>query len=133
MVDPAASRSPTDEEFSTIAERTADVFYKHLADHYSANDTNPVIELIGLDLVLNNTEYGAGKPDAKFNIYMDFTVSTLYTGVSEPESPEEQIDVLEGAIDADYILNIVRTLTGTPFETVNELFFGPLEDLSNSE
>lgn len=127
MVAPGATRSPTDDEYNTLTNRTAAYFTTFLNDTYAANDT---VAFESLDLALNNTRFQLGIPEPRFNIYMDFVMSTQFSPTSTPDTPAQIFNLLIPSITPNFILNEVRMVLDSPFTTVNEARFAaavPLE------
>ena len=126
FVAPDATRSPTTEEFSEMLLRITAYFDAYLTEYFR---TNQGISFDRIETINNFNLYGiseAGQPEERYNIYMNFdysdfifTPDTLFTPTAE-----EIFTILLTSITPDFILNVVRTYTFTPFESTNEVFCG---------
>jgi hypothetical protein len=125
FVAPGATREPTQEEYDEMLRRITAYF----VDIFMAmNDADT--EFVSIDSSIDFTLYGAaaGIPRPEFNIYMNFDFSNfIYTETSVVPTVAETFDILRSSITVDFILEIVRTYTGTPFESTNEVFFAASE------
>ena len=127
FVAPDATREPTQDEYDEMLRRITE-YYKEIFTGIFATDPDTVF----LDIISSNdfTLFGdaAGIPEARFNIYMNFDFSDIiYTEESVVPTNQEIFTIMEEAITQDFILEVVRTYTGTPFESTNEVFFAASE------
>lgn len=126
-----------------MVQRTADYLSQVLRDFYSSVDET---EFLGAEAVLDGTLFGAeaGIPEERckhdfssifnsrlsssVNIYMDYSFSefTFTAGSVVPQSMEV-FDLMSDAISPTYIEEVVRTFTGTPFDSTTEVFFSASE------
>ena len=128
FVAPDAIRSPTTEEFSEMLVRITAYFDAYLSEYFAANQTTSVF-FDSIETVNDFNLYGvpeAGQPEERFNIYMNFNHSDfIFTpGALELPTAEEIFAILLTSISADFILDVVRTYTSTPFESTNEVYCG---------
>jgi hypothetical protein len=125
FVAPGATREPTQEEYDEMLVRINDWFEQQFEELYA---NNPDVEFLGAESSNDFTLYGlnTGIPPrpAEFNIYMnfDFTEYT-YSETSTVPTTQEVFEVMRQSITRDFILEVVRTFTGTPFESTIEVFF----------
>lgn len=127
FVNANADRAPTEAEYIEMMSRTNKWFSDAFANFY-AND--PDTDFIRSESGVDETLYGAdaGIPEERFNIYIGFNFTDLvYSIDSELPETEETFDLLEAQISREYILEVVRTYVGTPFERVNEVWFAAVE------
>lgn len=108
--------------------RRITAYYKETFTGIYATDTDTEF----LDVMSSNdfTLYGAdaGIPEARFNIYMNFDFSDFtYTEESVVPTNTEIFQIMKDAITQQFIIDVVRTYTGTPFESTNEVFFAASE------
>jgi hypothetical protein len=125
FVAPDATREPTQEEYDEMLVRISAYFVETFM---ALNDADT--EFISVDSSNDFTLYGdaAGIPRPEFNIYMNFDFSNIiYTETSVVPTVAETFDIMRSSITQDFILNVVRTYTGTPFESTNEVFFAASE------
>jgi hypothetical protein len=127
FVAPDATREPTQDEYDEMLRRITAYFKDTFTGIYA---TDPNTEF--LDVVSSNdfSLYGAaaGIPEARFNIYMNFDFSDFtYTEGSVVPTNAEIFQIMKDAITQDFIIQVVRTYTGTPFESTNEVFFAASE------
>jgi hypothetical protein len=122
-VAPMATREPTPAEYDEMVNRT-NTYFQGYFDTYFANMPN--VMFMGVESTSDFTLYGAaaGIPEARFNIYINFSFSVLtYSESSMPPTSAETFKIMKDSITPDYILNVVRTFTGSPFESTNEAYF----------
>jgi hypothetical protein len=127
FVAPDATREPTQDEYAEMLRRIT-AYFKDTFTGIYANDPNTTF----LDVVSSNdfTLYGAaaGIPEARFNIYMNFDLSDFtYTLDSVVPTNAEIFQIMKDSITQQFIIDVVRTYTGTPFESTNEVFFAASE------
>lgn len=53
-------------------------------------------------------------------------ITIVYEDGSNPPNAAETVDLLKASISVDYILNIPRMMTGTPFASTNEAYLSTL-------
>lgn len=106
--------------------RRITAYYKEAFTEFYAND--PDTEF--LDVVLSNdfNLYGtaAGIPEARSNIYMNFDFSDFrFTEGSVVPTTAEIFAIMFDATvtNVDFVFQVPRSYTGTPFESTNEVFF----------
>lgn len=93
-------------------------------EEFYADD--PDVEFLGTESEIDLTLFGseAGIPQERYNIYMDFSFTEfIWSEDSIPPLNSELFDIMRTSISTDFILQQVRTFTGSPFETTNEAFF----------
>jgi hypothetical protein len=124
---PAATKSPSHDEFEQMRSRTERYYQTFLAQQL--NNSAAAIQLVSLTSVLNTTAFGvqAGIPSDNFNIYMQYQYTEFTfgnaTSDSEPRPNTDTLyELLKSGITVDYILEIVRSMTDTPFESCIEVF-----------
>jgi hypothetical protein len=127
FVAPDATREPTPDEYDEMSRRITAYFNDTFTGIYA---TDPNTEF--LDVVSSNdfSLYGtaAGIPEARFNIYMNFDFSDFtFTEASVVPTSAEIFQIMRDAITPDFIIDVVRTYTGTPFDSTNEVFFSASE------
>lgn len=87
----------------------------------TAFSSNPLVKFVGVEFTLDFTMHAAGIPEARFNIYMEYSGAVVSF---EPAKSNPDKDViflrLKKGITPDYLLDTVRALKGTPFGQVNE-------------
>jgi hypothetical protein len=91
--------------------------------------TDPSLDFIRIEMNLNSTQYNAGIPDDRFNIYMEFSTATAFfmpTGAGSLISSDDLLNLLLDGITTDFIVDPVRMQTGTPFAEVTEAFLQTL-------
>ena len=106
-----------------MLQRTSDYFETVFADFYA---NNPDVDFLGIESAIDFTLYAgeAGRPEERFNIYINFSFSDLtFTEDSIPPTTAEALDILYSAISPTYILEVVRTFEGTPWVSTSEVFF----------
>jgi hypothetical protein len=124
FVAPTATREPTEEEYNEMNRRITAYFSDAVLSLY-ADDSN--IEFVSIDSSNDFTLYGAaaGIPSPRYNIYMNFNYTDVTyrttTGLMVVPTVAEQFFDLKNSITVDFILDVVRTYTGTPFESTNEV------------
>jgi hypothetical protein len=123
FVAPAATREPTEDEYNEMLRRITEYF----VDIFTAmNDADT--EFVSIDSSIDFRLYGDGAVIPRFNIYMNFDFSNfIYTETSVVPTVAEIFDILRYSINQEFILDIVRTYTGTPFESTNEVKFAASE------
>lgn len=122
-----ADRAPTEAEYMEMMTRTNKWFSDAFTEFYA---TDSDTDFIRAESAIDKALYGAdaGIPEQRFNIYIGFNFTDLvYTIDSVLPETKETFDLLEAQISRDYILDIVRTYVGTPFERVNEVWFAAVE------
>jgi hypothetical protein len=129
---PAATTSPSHDEFEQMRSRTERYYQTFLAQQL--NNSAAAIQLVGLTSVLSTTAFGvqAGIPSDNFNIYMQYQYTEFIFGNATSDSePRPNVDtlyeLLKSGITVDYILEIVRSMTDTPFESCIEVFLSTAE------
>ena len=126
FVAPDATRSPTTEEFSEMLLRITAYFDAYLTEYLATNQT---LSFDRIESSNNFNLYGtpeAGQPEERYNIYMNFNYSDfIFTpNTLDPPTSDEIFTILLTSITPDFILDVVRTYTFTPFESTNEVFCG---------
>jgi hypothetical protein len=125
FVAPGATREPTQAEYDEMLVRINDWFEQQFEELY-ANRTD--VQFLGAESSNDFALYGLNNDipprPAEFNIYMNFDF-TEYTYSEDSVIPttQEVFEVMRLSITTDFILEVVRTFTGTPFESTNEVFF----------
>lgn len=120
---PDATSEPTQDEYDEMFQRITTYFKDFLTGYYATDSDAEFLDLVSS---LDSTLYGdeAGIQDPRFNIYMDFDFSNFsFTDESVVPTSAEMFQIMSEAITADFILEVVRTLTGSAFESTNEVFF----------
>jgi hypothetical protein len=124
FVAPNATRGPTTTEYDEMTQRITNWFEIHFIDIY-ANVSN--VEFLGMETTNDFTLYGRNNEipprPADFNIYMHFD-NADFTFTKESAAPDssEVIATMIASIDEKFVREIVRTDTGTPFVSTNEVF-----------
>lgn len=119
---PSATRQPSPEEYQALLAATGEYSTAYLQMLYQ--DTGVEFEV---SFSIADTRYNAGIPWEQFNIYVAFLADCWFWDKDEGKLPSSEylLGVLAQSFSADYIPEYVRTLVGTPFESTNELVFGP--------
>lgn len=122
---PGATREPTQAEYDEMLVRINDWFEAQLRAKY-ANRTD--VEFLGTESSNDFTLYGINNnippSPERFNIYMNFDFSKFsFSETSTVPTNEEVYEIMLASITPDFILQVVRSLTGSPFELTNEVFF----------
>ena len=127
-----ANRGPTREEYDEMIARIRNWFETAIKTEYS--DQN--IKLLDMKLVNDFEVYGLNKSipprPEDFNIYINFDYADYLfkdkrADGSELPSPADLFKVIRRSITTDFILDAVRTYSGTPFESTNEVFLAALK------
>jgi hypothetical protein len=126
FVAPDATRSPTTEEFSEMLLRITAYFDAYLTEYLATNQT------LMFDRIETSNDFNlygipeAGQPEERYNIYMNFNYSDfIFTpDTLDPPTSDEIFSILLTSITPDFILDVVRTFTFSPFESTNEVFCG---------
>jgi hypothetical protein len=132
FVAPRAARAPIREEYDEMVERISNWFEEAISNEY--NDSN--VKLLKLNLRSDFRLFGLNKnipprPE-DFNIYINFDYADYLfednnnSNRSLP-SPDDLFKVVRRSITTDFILNVVRSYTGTPFESTNEVYLAALK------
>jgi hypothetical protein len=132
-----ADREPTDEEYEAVVNSTNAWFESYLSQTFADNpDEFPNVELLYTFTEPDFTEFGdsANVPadlcDGRCNILVVFKLTDFsYTVDSLPPDPSVTFELMREAISPEYILEAVRPLEGTPFESTTEVFFGYSVDI----
>jgi hypothetical protein len=124
-VSPGATVAPTEEEYQQMVVITSEYFTQLFEEAYA---DDPAVDFISVTVGLKFTAFDdpALPPEigVRYNIYMDYSFSDwVFTEASTPPTSAQIFTIMKDAINPDYILTWVRTLTGTPFEVVNEVAF----------
>jgi hypothetical protein len=119
---PKATREPTLAEYEEMNNRTAAYFETVIRDYY-ANSTNVTVS--GVTSEINGTLYGAaaGIPRHPFNIYINFSFAFTYTQDSIPPDAAQTFAIMKQADLVKYIFQVVRTFTGSPFQSTKQIHF----------
>jgi hypothetical protein len=137
FVAPKAIRAPTREEYDEMIERIHNWFETAVSNEYNNNSTSsdPNFKFLELDLFNDFQMYGLNKsipprPES-FNIYINFDYANYLfednnNGQDLP-SPADLFKVIRRSITTNFILYVVRTYKGTPFESTNEVFLAALK------
>ena len=131
FVAPKATRAPTREEYDEMIDRISNWFDAAASKEY--NDQN--IKFLKLDLINDFQLYGLNKDipprPENFNIYINFDYADYIfednNSGREIPSPADLFKVIRRSITTDFILNVVRQYTDTPFESTNEVFLAALK------
>jgi hypothetical protein len=118
---PDAQTAPSALEFEEMRKRT-EIYYSAFLASMFANYT---FKFEGLQTQLNATAFGkeASRPTDNFNIYTQYQYADIMVDVeSQPLSAEETFEILKSGITVEYILQVVRTMAHTPFESTTEVF-----------
>ena len=120
---PLAKREPTREEYDEMIERLRNWFESVVSDAYEGEG----FTLLSLELFKDFEIYGLNKnippqPD-DYNIYISFDYADYLFEETDNElpSPADLFKIIKRSITADFILDVVRTYKGTPFESTNEV------------
>ena len=125
FVAPGATREPTQEEYDEMLIRINDWFEMQFMALY-ANRTD--VQFLGAETSNDFTLFGLNtgippRPE-NFNIYMNFDFSEYtYSESSTVPTTQEVFEIMRLSITQAFILQVVRTFTGTPFESTVEVFF----------
>lgn len=132
FVAPKATRGPTREEYDEMIERIRIWFKTAITNEYS----DPNMKLMDTELVNDFEVYGLNKDipprPEDFNIYINFDYADYIfndsnTDGRELPSPADLFKVIRRTITSDFILDAVRSYSGTPFESTNEVFLAALK------
>jgi hypothetical protein len=129
FVAPDATREPTQAEYDEMLRRINEWFQMTFMEQYA---NNPETQFIGSvasnDFTLFGVNNNIPPRPADFNIYMNFDFSEFtYTENSVVPTTSEAFEIMRASITRDFILEVVRTYTGTPFESTDEVFFAASE------
>ena len=117
-----ASTGPTEAEYEQLRAETVKYYNGFFAEQFSSN---PGIDFVSLEFNLDFTLEGAaaGIPETRFNIYMEYS-EAVFQFTPSPSNPNEAFlfESMRNGVTTTYILDTVRTLTGTPFAEVTEAF-----------
>jgi hypothetical protein len=110
------------EEYQQIRDITV-AYYNDYIMRILAMD-RPLTEFIEWNTTLSDTMFNAGIPHQRFNIYMEYSLTTAtYTAASQNvPTPIDFLTILKDGFLVEYLLN-VTALIGTPFEFVVEGLF----------
>jgi hypothetical protein len=125
FVAPGATREPTQAEYDEMLSRINDWFERQFMEQYA---NNPDVQFLGTETSNDFTLYGLNNNipprPAEFNIYMNFDFSEYtYSETSVVPTTQEVFEIMRQSITRDFILEVVRTFTGSPFESTIEVFF----------
>jgi hypothetical protein len=119
---PDAQAAPTPLEFEEMRRRT-EIYYSAFLASMFANSSS--IKFEGLKTKLNATAFGneASEQTDNFNIYMQYQYVDIlfHADRSQPLGADETFEILKSGITVEYILQVVRTMAGTPFESTIEV------------
>jgi hypothetical protein len=120
-----STTEPTEEEYQQMLDLTTEYFTMYFEEAY-ADDAD--VDFISVTVGLKFTEFDdPGFPPeigVRYNIYMDYSFSDwVFTEASTPPTDTEIFSIMRNSIDNTYILEWVRSLTGTPFAGVTEVIF----------
>lgn len=136
------AREPTQEENMEMLQRVEDHFVTYFQDFYS-ND--PDVEFIGATSSIDETLFEAGIPEPRCkwqldvvvthsylvlldNLYINFDFTEMAFSVdSNPPTTEELFELMRTSISREFILDTVRTFTGSPFAGTTEAWFAAVE------
>jgi hypothetical protein len=129
FVAPGATREPTQAEYDEMLRRINGWFEMVFMAQYA---NNPDVQFIGSEASNDFTLYGLNMEipprPADFNLYMNFDITDFtYSENSVVPTTAEAFEIMRASITRDFILQVVRTYTGTPFESTNEVFFAASE------
>lgn len=129
---PSATREPTQAEYEEMLTRINDWFEMQFTAIY-ANSTD--VQFLGAQTSNDFTLYGLNNNipprPAEFNIYMNFDFSEYtFSETSNVPTTQEVFEIMRLSITRDFILQVVRTFSGTPFESTVEVFFAASEMMS---
>jgi hypothetical protein len=129
FVTDTTSREPTQEEYDEMLSRINGWFEMRFTEVY-ANDPN--IQFLGAETSNDFTIFGLNNQipprPAEFNIYMNFDFSEFtYSEQSMVPTTADVFEVMRSSITQDFILQVARTYTGTPFASTIEVFFAASE------
>lgn len=115
---PQLKAEPTEAETAELLEVTKQFWTSYFATYYTDKD----IIFEGVELVIDEKLYNAGKPESHFNYYLDFDAVILYDlNSAEPPNATETFAIMTQADFADYILSYIRTIPA--FASTNEVTF----------
>jgi uncharacterized surface protein with fasciclin (FAS1) repeats len=118
---PGATTEPTPDQITQLAQVTNDFFTDTFTTMFAGNNN---VTFLRSESTLGFTLFGAGIPAARFNVYTDYNYTDLiYTANSTPPDAAASFVIMRESINQPYIVDYVRSLTGTPFETTNEVIF----------
>jgi hypothetical protein len=122
---PGATREPTQAEYDEMLTRINGWFEMQFTAQY-ANRTD--VQFLGTETSNDFTLYGLNNNipprPAEFNIYMNFNFSAFtFSETSVVPTTQEIFEIMRLSITRDFILQVVRTFTGSPFESTVEVFF----------
>ena len=127
FVAPMATREPTPEEYNEMGVRINDWFEAQLTAFYT-NVNRTDVQFLGTESSINCTLFGGSNNTIpprrdEFNIYMNFEFFDFtFSENSNVPTTAEVVEIMIASISRDFILQVVRTYTGTPFESTNEVF-----------
>jgi hypothetical protein len=112
---------PTVEAYDLVFANTMAYFNESLRALFADQDRVMFLEVAAL---LTDVGHNQGIPEERFNILLTLD-NIMFTFAPDSEVPTETeaFGLVQRLITADYILDVVRTVNGTPFESVTEVFF----------
>jgi hypothetical protein len=125
MVSPGATRGPTKAEYEQMLDIITTYFTQFFVEYFKDNKDATFLRVE--NQMLNNA-FEFGFPEPRYNIYMDFKTVIVLGKDSILPKRAEIFEVMRASINDNFILNWVRTATGTPFENVNEVYFAQVPD-----
>ena len=126
--------NPTAEEYEKLRQHTSKFFEKRLQSAFPA-------QFVDLDVDVAVNEFGSGKPNPKYNVYIEWEVKSTFKSPDDPtQEPTNRVEakkgskvrvngcpcgvpspveltaaIVKGVDFMDYLINYVRTLDGTVF------------------
>ena len=84
-----------------------------LSDAFSRN---PLVKFVGVEFTLDFTMQAAGFPEARFNIYMEFSGAVVSFTPSK-NNPDKTVifQLMRQGITTTYLYDTVRPIKGNPF------------------
>lgn len=131
--------SPTPEDFEKLRQETREFFMWRLKEFFPT-------QFVKLDLAFVTYEFGAGKPDSRYNVYVEWDIRASFVkSLTETEPAKEVVGnqrvsmklvkdglptpyeltraLVQNVPLKDYLLKYVRQIRGTGFETTTAGYF----------
>ena len=130
----AADREPTEDEYLQMNNLTIQYFDDVFSNLYGAGQpdfgsaSETMFDSVSSDI--DSTQYNAGIPEPKYNIYISFTTEIKFaTESSVIPTAEELFDIMVEAINPTYIVNYVWQAPETPFISTQDVLMQAVEVL----
>ena len=104
------------------------------------NSSNPGADVVSstefnsVGSEIDDTQYNAGIPEQKYNIYMSFNTEVIFSTLSTViPTADELFDIMVDAINPTYIVNYVWQAAETPFISTQEVLMEAVQILEIAE